>query len=201
MSKVYSNCKGLEDKILKCKECKLKNQQCFLMEGPEFSEIMIVGQGPHPNRKPGQMHFSGKSSLFFDYLLNTLGLKRGEIHVTNVIKCIGGREEGSEDNCRKFLLEEIKGKNPKEVFLLGTKATIATLGSKQAYGPHFLRGRNWYVLPHPATCVYSGDDNSSRIQKYKEVIEQVKKYRTTLSVSGKGQMTLDNFVVIQERKA
>lgn len=193
MSLAYSLNTDLEDRILKCRECEMKNRGCFPMEGPPFSTIMVIGQAPHPYRKTGQSHFSGKANGYFKYFLDTLGLRREEIFITNVIKCIDGNQEGSSEKCVKYLHEEIRSVNPKEIFLLGVRATKAIFGDKRSYGPMFYRGRHYYVLPHPAYCLRGQDEERSQhIRQYHELIESVKRYRQTLS-SGDGQMTLDKF--------
>lgn len=184
----------LENKIKKCNKCTLENKICFPMEGPSSSTILIVGQAPHPNRKWGEPHFSGSASGYFKYLLDTLGLKREEVCITNVVKCISGRAEGSSVKCEPFLQEEIKMVNPKEIFLLGVRATVAALGDKYSYGPRAMKDRYWYVLPHPASCLRGeAGERSDKIKLYYETIAQIKAYREKV-LSNNGQLTLDRFI-------
>lgn len=55
-------------------------------EGSHFSKIMFIGEAPGRNEAATGKPFCGRAGKILDELLNSVGIKRSEVYVTNIVK-------------------------------------------------------------------------------------------------------------------
>lgn len=55
-------------------------------EGSHFAKIMFVGEAPGRNEARTGRPFCGRAGQILDELLNSVGIKREEVYVTNIVK-------------------------------------------------------------------------------------------------------------------
>src|SRR3989344_3596010 len=55
-------------------------------EGSHFAKIMFVGEAPGKNEAATGRPFCGRSGQILDELLLSVGIKREEVYVTNIVK-------------------------------------------------------------------------------------------------------------------
>ena len=55
-------------------------------EGPENAEIMFIGEGPGWNEDQQGRPFVGAAGKFLDQLFASIGMKREQVYITNVVK-------------------------------------------------------------------------------------------------------------------
>jgi len=99
-------------------------------EGNLNAKIILIAQAPgekeDKENKEGRM-FIGPSEKVLDELLNTAGIKRDEIYMTNLIKCMLSKckkpKQDEIEACSYYLNEEIKLVNPEILVPLGYHAT------------------------------------------------------------------------------
>ncbi len=92
-------------------------------EGPENSEIMLIGEGPGANEDMQGRPFIGTAGKFLVELLGQAGLQRTDVFICNVVKC---RPPLNRDPlpdelaaCGQFLDRQIAAINPKIIITLG----------------------------------------------------------------------------------
>jgi DNA polymerase len=92
-------------------------------DGPENAAIMFVGEGPGFHEDRQGKPFVGAAGQFLNELLQSIGLQRTDVYITNVVKC---RPPGNRDPqpdeieaCRAFLDRQIALIKPKVIVTLG----------------------------------------------------------------------------------
>jgi uracil-DNA glycosylase len=55
-------------------------------EGSHFAKIMFIGEAPGRNEARTGRPFCGRAGQILDELLNTVGIKREDIYITNIVK-------------------------------------------------------------------------------------------------------------------
>jgi len=79
----------LYEEIAACTRCELAKSRTKVVpgEGPEDAEIMFIGEAPGFHEDRQGRPFVGAAGRFLDELLASIGLKREEVYIANVIKC------------------------------------------------------------------------------------------------------------------
>ena len=80
---------ALVQQVLACTRCSLsqKRTQAVPGEGSRTADIMFVGEGPGYHEDQQGRPFVGPAGQFLDGLLASIGLKREDVYITNMIKC------------------------------------------------------------------------------------------------------------------
>jgi DNA polymerase len=120
---------------------------------------MIIGEAPGAREDERGEPFVGPAGALLDRMLASVGLKRREAYITNIVKCRppANRDPAPEESgaCRGFLDAQIRAIEPRVILTLGRPAAQRLLETDAPIGA--LRGR-WRrlgraaVLPtfHPA---------------------------------------------------
>ena len=161
---------GLQNDILCCKRCKADMIAGTVTgSGNKNADIMIVGQNPcYPKCLESGVVFTGGSGILLDKALKAAGLTRGEVWITNVVKCatFGNKQPTPRMKltCSGFLNRELSILKPR---------LVITLGKYAAKG--FPRGSYELVsLLHPAHYLRTGkgklfiSDFIGEIKRWKE---------------------------------
>jgi DNA polymerase len=79
-----------------CPLCDLSRTRTLAVPGagPESATIMFVGEGPGWNEDQQGLPFVGAAGKYLDELLGIANLRRGDVFITNVVKC---RPPGNRD--------------------------------------------------------------------------------------------------------
>jgi uracil-DNA glycosylase family 4 len=130
--------------------------------GAENAKIMFVGEGPGFNEDKQGEPFVGAAGNFLNELLASIGLKREQIFIANVIKC--RPPENREplpfeiQNCRPWLDAQIALIRPKIIVTLGRFAMESFLPGKsisKVHGQAFKTGElTIFAMYHPAAALY-----------------------------------------------
>ena len=111
--------------VAKCTQCLLHQGRTKAVpgEGPENADIMFIGEAPGFHEDQQGRPFVGAAGKFLDELLDTIGLKRDSVYITNVIKCRppGNRDPLPEEivACKPYIDRQIKLIQPTLVVTLG----------------------------------------------------------------------------------
>ena len=91
--------------------------------GPADADLLFVGEAPGANEDERGEPFVGRSGDVVDETLREVGLDRGDVRITNCVRCRppDNRDprSGELDNCREYLETEIDRVNPEVVVTLG----------------------------------------------------------------------------------
>lgn len=76
-------------KINTCTLCPLfqNRKNAVPGEGPSTADIMIIGEGPGQEEDDQGRPFVGRAGKLLTQALESAGLKREEVFITNVVKC------------------------------------------------------------------------------------------------------------------
>ena len=108
-----------------CQKCPLHQTRTRAVpgEGPANAQIMFIGEGPGFHEDQSGRPFVGAAGNFLNELLESIGLKREDVFICNVVKCRppGNRdpELAEIDACRPYLDRQIELINPKVIVTLG----------------------------------------------------------------------------------
>ena len=91
-----SDLERLAAEINRCTKCPLHRGRTHAVpgEGPEDAEIMFIGEAPGFHEDQQGRPFVGAAGQFLEELLESIGLTRDDVYITNVIKC---RPPGNRD--------------------------------------------------------------------------------------------------------
>lgn len=173
-------------KMLACDKCALRAgcKQVVPGEGSVKARIMFIGEGPGKKEDELGRPFVGAAGKFLDEMLASIGLKREDIYIANVVKC---RPPENRDplpdetrTCWPWLLGQIKIIEPNLVVFLGRhsmnrffpnekisevhgKLLIKKFGEKERQ--HFL------ALYHPASALYNGEMRETLLKDFKKILK------------------------------
>lgn len=155
----------LHQQIKKCPLCRLSEtrKEAVPGEGSLSAEIMFIGEGPGYNEDRQGRPFVGQAGHLLNELLASVGLKREDVYITNMVKC------RPPNNCDPQA-DEIKACVPyldRQIELIAPKVIVA-LG-RHSFGKFFpgesiskARGkpRRWkdiviYPMYHPAAALHN----------------------------------------------
>lgn len=177
----------LVSRISTCPDCDLCKTRTRAVpgEGPEAAEIMLVGEGPGFHEDQQGRPFVGAAGRFLEELLGSVGLKRSDVYITNVVKCRPPQNRDplpvEVDACRKYLEAQIREIRPRLIVTLGRyslawffpRDTISKVHGqiREKDGIHFL---NMY---HPAAALHSGGLRQTILDEFRRVPAALEKAR------------------------
>jgi uracil-DNA glycosylase family 4 len=159
----------MQEKSKDCMLCPLATQgrtQVVFGAGNQNADIMFIGEGPGFHEDKNGIPFVGAAGQLLNKLLESIGLNRDDIYITNVVKC---RPPGNRDPkpdeieiCTStYLYDQLREMKPKVVATLGRFASSVMLGRKDVsmgriHGQKFLvDGFTIVPIYHPAAALHS----------------------------------------------
>ncbi|HLF72263.1 MAG TPA: uracil-DNA glycosylase [Dehalococcoidia bacterium] len=149
-----------------CRACALANGRTQVVpgEGPVDAEIMFIGEAPGYYEDQQGRPFVGAAGQFLESLLASIGLKRGDVFIANVIKCRppGNRDPLPEEisACANWLNRQLAIVNPKLIVTLGRYSMgrfIPGAIISRVHGQARKVNATWVVpMYHPAAALHQG---------------------------------------------
>ncbi len=108
-----------------CQKCSLGRMRLRAVpgEGPEHATIMFIGEAPGWHENQQGRPFVGPAGQFLEELLASIGLRREDVFIANVIKCRppDNRDPLPEEiaACNDYLDRQIAAIRPKIIVTLG----------------------------------------------------------------------------------
>lgn len=154
----------LAREIATCTRCLLHGGRTNVVpgEGQSDADIMFIGEAPGFHEDQQARPFVGAAGQFLEELLESIGLTRGEVFITNVVKCRppGNRDPLPEEieACKPFLDQQVALLQPKFVVTLGRfsmarafpKARISRIHGQ----PRKIDSVIYYPMYHPAAALH-----------------------------------------------
>ncbi len=154
----------LYEEIAVCKRCELAKYRTKAVpgEGPEDAEIMFIGEAPGWHEDQQGRPFVGSAGQYLDQLIASIGLRRQEVYITNIIK---SRPSGNRDPlpseiqaCRKWLDRQIELIRPKMIVTLGRYSMALFFPGKSIGKIHGTAQKQdniiYYAMYHPAAALH-----------------------------------------------
>jgi uracil-DNA glycosylase len=168
-----------------CRACPLGGHRTRAVpgEGPVDAEIFLIGEGPGYYEDQQGRPFVGAAGQFLEQLLGSIGYKRTDVFIANVVKCRppGNRDPMPEEisACSQWLGKQIEIVQPKVIVTLG-RYSLARFLPGTPIGKIHGQGRkmvDMWVVPmyHPAAALHQGslrrtiEEDFKRIPNYLEL--------------------------------
>jgi DNA polymerase len=178
--------------IAECEKCPLSQTRTNTVPGagnPE-AEIVFIGEGPGKNEDLQGLPFVGAAGQFLEELLLSIGLKREDVFIANVVKC---RPPGNRDPlpdeveaCFPYLERQLKTINPLLVVTLGRHSMNRFVPNKSisvVHGQAFRREIEnvdklvFFPIFHPAAALYRPQLKEDIMADFKKVPKLLEKIR------------------------
>ncbi|MDD3896995.1 MAG: uracil-DNA glycosylase [Candidatus Peribacteraceae bacterium] len=157
----------LQEKIKEWKGCPLaERSNAVLGEGNPQAEIMFIGEAPGKREDELGRPFVGPAGQFLDELLVSIGLKRPDVYISNVVKYRPPENRDPTDEekeqCMPWLQLEIALIRPKVIVPLGRHALghfFPKMSITNAHGKAQKLSDGVTVFPiyHPAAALHNGN--------------------------------------------
>jgi DNA polymerase len=193
MSSLSGELQLIHSEILECTKCELHKSRTNAVpgEGPYDAKIMFVGEGPGQNEDEQGRPFVGAAGKFLTELLESIGLKRSDVFITNIVKCRPPNNRAPRKSeieaCNPYLQRQIGLINPRIVCGLGTPAITTLMGAEysasRSHGKHLTKG-DVTTLPmyHPAAALYDASLKETLLHDFK-ILKQLLEKEETLNPS------------------
>ena len=160
---------NLAEQAKGCELCPLALQgrtQVVFGDGNPRAGIMFIGEGPGFYEDKQGKPFVGAAGKLLTQLLESIGLKREDVYITNVVKCRPPQNRDPKpdeiETCTgRYLFAQIEAIEPKVIATLGRFASSVILGRKdvsmgRVHGQKFIKdGRLVVPIYHPAAALHS----------------------------------------------
>ncbi len=150
--------------VRNCHDCPLAEGRTNAVpgEGPPDARIMFIGEGPGHHEDRLGRPFVGAAGGFLEELLASIGLKRQDVFIANMVKC---RPPNNRDplpaevsQCSKYLDRQIELLDPELVVTLGRFSMSKFIQNEtisRARGKvRKINGINVYPVMHPAAALH-----------------------------------------------
>ncbi len=179
-------------------ECALKETaiQAVFGDGNPNAKIVFIGEAPGKKEDEIGKPFIGTSGKFLSEMLATIGMKREDIYITNIVKYRPPNNRDPEHHekvaCAPWLYAELNVIKPDLIVFLGRHSMthfLPELIISEAHGKLVHRKIPYlpteYFLPlyHPAAALYNGGMRATLIDDFKKIPKILKKISEQHTVS------------------
>jgi DNA polymerase len=146
---------------------------------------MFVGEGPGFHEDQQARPFVGPAGRFLEEMLASVGLRRNEVYITNVVKC---RPPNNRDPlpaeieaCRTYLQLQIELIKPKLIVTLG-RYSLAWFFPRDSISKVHGRlrvqdGISFLHMYHPAAALHAGNLRKVIMDDFQQITEALEKAR------------------------
>lgn len=177
----------IREDLGECQRCELAGNRTHIVfgSGNSRAHLVFVGEAPGSEEDRQGLPFVGRAGQLLTKIIESIGLKREEVYICNVLKCRPPNNRNPEalevETCSPFLRNQLEAINPQIVCCLGTFAAQTVLGMKLPISKlrgqfHEIDGIQYIATFHPAYLLRNAS-------KKREVWEDMKKIRSALTQS------------------
>jgi DNA polymerase len=179
---------SVSSEVISCTKCRLceTRRNAVPGEGSCSAKVMFIGEAPGEQEDAQGRPFVGAAGKLLTELLQSAGLGRGKVFITNTVKCRPPNNRPPRMDelaaCRTYLDRQLELVHPRVVCLLGNSAIRALLNAKESvselHGAPFEKdGATYFPMFHPAAALYT-----FALRKVME--EDFRRLRATLDALG-----------------
>lgn len=151
--------------------------QLVFGDGNPDAEMVFIGEAPGKNEDLQGLPFVGAAGRFLNEMLDSIGLSRGDIYITNIVKYRppGNRDPLPEEKLAflPYLRSQLEVIKPKLVVTLGRHSMDSLLPGLQiskVHGqPKRYKGQVYLPLFHPAAALYNGGMRATLMQDFAKI--------------------------------
>jgi uracil-DNA glycosylase family 4 len=173
-----------------CPELAAQASQLVLGSGDPNADILFIGEAPGKKEDSTGEPFVGASGKFLDEMLSSVGIKRKDVYITNIVKYRppNNRDPSSQEKKEfwPYLLKQIAIIRPKLIATLGKHSGTALIPSLIIKTDHgiaqkikmLLNGIEEQItivpLYHPAAALYNGGLRQTLLEDFQAVPHIIK---------------------------
>ncbi len=174
------NLRQLGENTSGCMRCPLGETRNRLVFGSGLSRtsLLFIGEGPGADEDAQGEPFVGRAGKLLTKMINTIGIDREDVYITNVVKCRPPGNRNPEPveiaSCMSILERQLELIDPRLIVTLGnvpTRALIPNIpGITKARGKP-LQFRKWTLLPtfHPSYLLRNRSAMSLAWKDFREI--------------------------------
>ena len=169
----------IKQKVIECTKCELSKTRnnSVAGKGNFKSDVIFVGEAPGKNEDLKGEPFIGIAGKKLSMALESAGITRDEVYITNIVKCRPPNNRvpttNERETCKDYLKKEIEIIKPKIICILGNTAFGSLLDGKEITKDrgNIVRKDNqlYFLTVHPAATIY----NQKLIDVLKNDIEKL----------------------------
>ena len=169
----------IKQQVIECTKCELSKTRnnSVAGKGNFKSDVIFVGEAPGKNEDLKGEPFIGIAGKKLSLALESAGITRDEVYITNIVKCRPPNNRvpttNERETCKDYLKKEIEIIKPKIICILGNTAFGSLLDGKEItkYRGKIVRKDNqlYFLTVHPAATIY----NQKLIDVLKNDIEKL----------------------------
>lgn len=172
-------------------QCELKKTatQAVFGSGNAESNIVFIGEAPGKNEDLSGVPFVGSAGKFLDEMLGSIGKKREDVYITNIVKYRPPNNRDPEpkekEDCNLWLINELKIISPKLIVFLGRHAMTRFFENEKisdVHGkllikkiPEFGKKQAFLPLYHPAAALYNGGMRETLVKDFNKIPKALEK--------------------------
>jgi uracil-DNA glycosylase family 4 len=160
-----------------CPDLAQEATQLVFGDGSPDAQLVFIGEAPGKKEDETGLPFVGAAGKFLDEMLNSIGLERKDIYITNIVKYRPpeNRDPFPDEKAAflPFLRSQLEVIAPKLVVTLGRHSMDSLLPglkiSKVHGQPKRYRGQVYLPLFHPAAALYNGAMRQTLIDDFARI--------------------------------
>ena len=185
-----NNLEEIDARVRACTECPLSEGRTHAVpgEGASNARVIFIGEAPGYQEDQQGRPFVGPAGRFLDELLGSIGLKREDVFIANMIKC---RPPNNRDPlpaevaaCTKYLDRQIELLRPDLIVTLGRyamnkyfpKESISRVRGKVRAKD----GQRILPLLHPAAALHQASLRESIEQDFRVITQAIEEAKEPL---------------------
>ncbi len=155
----------IKQQVTECTKCELSKTRNNSVpgKGNYKADVIFVGEAPGKNEDMKGEPFIGIAGKKLSIALESAGITRDEVYITNIVKCRPPKNRvpttTERDTCQNYLEKEIEIIKPKIICVLGNTAFNSLLNGKEIikFRGKIVRKNNqlYFLTVHPAATIYN----------------------------------------------
>ena len=155
----------IKQQVIECTKCELSQTRnnSVAGKGNFKADVIFVGEAPGKNEDLKGEPFIGIAGKKLSIALESAGITREEVYITNIVKCRPPKNRVptpiERETCQNYLEKEIEIIEPKIICILGNTAFSSLLDGKEITkfrGKVVSKNNQLYFLTvHPAATIYN----------------------------------------------
>lgn len=176
--------KALHDDWAAKNTCTLKQTatQAVYGNGNPATRVVFIGEAPGKSEDEQGIPFVGAAGKFLNEMLESIGMKREDIYITNIVKYRPPNNRDplpeEKDACKEWLYAELAAINPDLIVFLGRHSMNDFFPTEKISSVHgklmikkFPQIATTHFLPlyHPAAALYNGGLRDELMHDFKKI--------------------------------
>jgi DNA polymerase len=174
----------LNNEVVNCQLCRLEGSRIKTVfgEGNVDAKVMFVGEAPGQSEDETGRPFVGRAGKLLDNMIASMGMKREDVYIANICKCRppGNRKpyQDEMENCKPYLLDQIRVVNPKVIVALGNSALGSLTGIEGGITTrcgNWEERAYWKIMPcyHPSALLRNPNWKAPAWKALQEVVKEI----------------------------